>query len=923
MKKGFWILFFLLVPLASASSLNISLVSPEFGASVKDSFPIVIDTLNETVLCKYSQSPTLAFKDIQYSKNIFDSINLHEHRLSNYTDLEHTDGVVRSLYIKCSTPSGFVNEEDPVEIKVFVDRTPPSIIRAGAVPELMIETLRTEMTVESSDQVTCRYDTKESDFSSMRYQFESGEGEIYEKGGLQFSKVRKTVLDYSTDLPLEDGNEYEIFFICMNRAGTFSAIDSIKFAADLSVENKITGRGPSGYVNSSDITLFVNTNKGASCYFGDDYENSFGGQHTWEHTASFAASKEAEYEFPIKCIFDLGGADSIGNIAFTYDKSPPSNVSIDVEESQCDTDKLVAEFSAQDNLMLKGYRYQIIDSSGGEIVGWTDAEGDRASETGLSLEQGTSYYFNVVAYDEAGNTGSETRSKGINILSENSTECREENPPDLDVILEDLDPGYGVSLSCVDYTELCDKVEYYLVYSNNPLVEHCTGQSTFQDYDGSFVVRSSALLCYRAEDDTGFVVEGHKYLIVDNPCTPDDAGCCPTSDGVCDLDCWDGEDIDCDQGPLDQEPINTTFPQDAVDSDQDGIPDYWELEMLLDPSNTNDAYQDPDEDGLDSYTEYMMHLKYGNSTDPNNADTDGDGFSDGEESDKGTDPTDPEDHPFEYDPDGDDDGDGMTNDDEKQCGLDSDDPSDAKADFDKDGLTNEKECEIGTKKTKADTDSDGYSDYEEFVEHTDPADPTEHPGSLIPPVLMIAIPVILVGALAAFFVFKKKSSPKKKSFQPASLKPIDGKPILTPLNKVQASSGAGRNDSGRSRSVSIKGNPEKTLESSKSPSSDVHEAAFKKKHQHEDRKRQHIFDEFDKDKDEPFADEPVKQNIIKPQRPKKEKEELQVERPVFESLTELLNDPKVFRRLKQLLKKCKHDPSGLDKLGERKRKDSL
>ncbi len=62
----------------------------------------------------------------------------------------------------------------------------------------------------------------------------------------------------------------------------------------------------------------------------------------------------------------------------------------------------------------------------------------------------------------------------------------------------------------------------------------------------------------------------------------------------------------------------------CVDWDADGMPDDWELAHGLDPA-VNDALDDPDGDGLTNLQEFE------HDTDPFNADTDGDGIPDGQE----------------------------------------------------------------------------------------------------------------------------------------------------------------------------------------------------------------------------------------------------------------------------------------------------
>jgi hypothetical protein len=76
----------------------------------------------------------------------------------------------------------------------------------------------------------------------------------------------------------------------------------------------------------------------------------------------------------------------------------------------------------------------------------------------------------------------------------------------------------------------------------------------------------------------------------------------------------------------------------TIDSDGDGLPDWWEVANNLDPNSAagiNGASGDPDHDGLTNTQEYML------GTDPMNPDTDRDGYSDGMEVKYGSDPLNP------------------------------------------------------------------------------------------------------------------------------------------------------------------------------------------------------------------------------------------------------------------------------------------
>jgi parallel beta-helix repeat protein len=64
------------------------------------------------------------------------------------------------------------------------------------------------------------------------------------------------------------------------------------------------------------------------------------------------------------------------------------------------------------------------------------------------------------------------------------------------------------------------------------------------------------------------------------------------------------------------------FTTELQDSDNDNMPDDWELTHNLNPNDPNDAKNDADNDGLTNFEEYQI------GTNPNNEDSDGDGLSD-------------------------------------------------------------------------------------------------------------------------------------------------------------------------------------------------------------------------------------------------------------------------------------------------------
>jgi hypothetical protein len=105
-----------------------------------------------------------------------------------------------------------------------------------------------------------------------------------------------------------------------------------------------------------------------------------------------------------------------------------------------------------------------------------------------------------------------------------------------------------------------------------------------------------------------------------------------------------------------------TYALSLLDSDNDGMPDEWEVAHGLDPNNPADANLDQDNDGLTNLQEYQ------NGTNPTSQDTDNDGMPDGWEITYGL-------NPNVDDASSDKDNDGYNNLQEYQSGSNPNDPS--------------------------------------------------------------------------------------------------------------------------------------------------------------------------------------------------------------------------------------------------------
>lgn len=135
--------------------------------------------------------------------------------------------------------------------------------------------------------------------------------------------------------------------------------------------------------------------------------------------------------------------------------------------------------------------------------------------------------------------------------------------------------------------------------------------------------------------------------------------------------------------------VLTAYDCTLIDTDGDGMPDFWEIKNGLNPNDPTDVDQDPDKDGLTNLQEF----KHG--TDPNDPDTDHGGVKDGVEVKRGTNPR--------------------------------NDPFDDPIDTDGDGLTDKAEIQIfHTDPLNPDTDGGGVDDGTEvLINNTDPLNPAD------------------------------------------------------------------------------------------------------------------------------------------------------------------------------------------------------
>ena len=577
--------------------LGITLINPQqyyylgekWGVSSTPTFDLVLTTKVPTQECRFDFIRNFNYDQLEPYKRLKKDGDLYSFTqfpgeiIPPYSE----KGGVKIIYVACRDLDGKLG---PVEkINLEYDPTAPKILEAYAEPDPVLEGIETSLYVNTDDKTICRYDEGTAEFSTMKYSF-PGEDEDQ----LNINHIGLFKINF-----LGARKEYNLSTQCINGAGDLSQVEKFSFTVDYSALGNIISTSPSGYIRETAVVLTVVTNKNAYCtYDGIPFPDTGATQHTQE----MSGLAEGEHIYLVNCLIE--GENRQAQIKFTIDLTAPIVKNIEDGNYSCSLSETPSIFVYTDEENIAGYYYEMYGQDNESFATVMITNGTLGSTMPFRIKteliEGSTYYFKIGAGDAAGNWGEPATSDGFMAVPANYSACLEDaEAPTVELVINESCTFTSAEMYCRDITG-CAAFNY-----GQSSIETC---EAIAGYSGQKIMFSqTGWLCYYAEDmmannrtDTRKI----EFKDEDGDGIADHCDLCPgTKAGAV----VDAEGCAYGEG---------TEEQKLLDTDGDGLPDFWEklynrpgcpLDYLNPDSDENgilDPHEDYDGDGYTNYEEY-------------------------------------------------------------------------------------------------------------------------------------------------------------------------------------------------------------------------------------------------------------------------------------------------------------------------------
>lgn len=642
-----------------APYMDIRLVEPRLGISTSRVFNITVETEFATD-CKLGPYGFMEYPNLldwfsalgrEFDGYPEDSI-LHE--VKNFSDVNPPGNPLR--YIILCNQSGRIH---PKSLYLGYDGSAPSV-NVGVRPDPLVDpgNRQVEVTVATDDHSLCRYGHNHSRMMDIT-PYDSTDYYAYRTQHV--FNISYNFITASYDL-YPGPWDFPLFVACENLAG-LEGNASRNIRVDFTQPLTITLLSDK-YSTERAYKLEVQTNMQANCSYELDGTTNFlynpSEQQYLYHYRDLSLD-EGRHDIDVVCL-DLFNTEGRASFTIVIDRTAPSRPDIDAKDPTCSLSRMRAEFEANDTLS-DIYRFNYTITGPDVDMDWElsskNDNPERIEVDDLDLEEDEDYKWRVKAIDRAGNEGP-IAEETVLATSSSAPAC-DDNPPSVKVNKWKDDGDTYANLTCRDAETACaDNFIYGLAKKR----VNCEPEETRGYADDPILIEESYYLCYDAYDIRENHVGGIEFIKVtvdeeDDTCENgvldgdetdiDCGGLCPElcedgDDCLYDIDCYssycdqnntcatpsctdgvrNGDEtgidcggscpdacgaggecetaLDCDDGYLCQ--FNECVRDRALDTDGDGIPDYWE-EEYFDCIDCADPDDDPDDDGHTNLEEYL------------------------------------------------------------------------------------------------------------------------------------------------------------------------------------------------------------------------------------------------------------------------------------------------------------------------------
>jgi hypothetical protein len=635
----------------------VTLKQPPYGVSSTFTFDLGFETDSVTE-CRYWDSQTLPPPSLFGALQQFDSTNNFDHLKFGFNKITKQNTPYK-FYVQCVDPQTGTGSNT---FWLSVDQSSPKILSAFASPNPIVQLpLQTTLKVQTDDLTVCKYSTTTTNFDAMDSEFP-----WFSVFGLTVHAVNVTVPSPAT---------YTYHVACKNVAGLGPVSKDILFGVDLSQDLTIESTTPDYWGNLS-VPIGIITNKDTFCYYLlDGNLIAFGPSNvsSMSHSVIIPVPGPGEWDIPVYCntgegTSEQGIEETNITIHVFVDLTPPTMTYVNdtsnnpaFPEISYFLDRLRVAMLGQDlESNVSRYFYTVQEKNTNAVVrNWTPSvtlNGLPWYIPSLNLSNGVSYYIRAKAENRAALLSNDLASDGVTIdITKIPPQCVNQL---LDPNETDIDCG-GICPPCADFKNCTVSIDCQSRICNSTEIcqpSLCTdlvngGNETDIDCGGNICTHCDNNRTCAINDDckSNYCASG---VCNNNPCKNghldgqesdvDCGGACADKCGpgqtcVVETDCVLGTacvdhlcasvgDEDQDGIPDNVDKCPGTPPGEPVDQDGcsasqryscgDEIPDSWRIRYFGDVVCEGDAAATADPDG-DGYTNLQ---EWQNGTDPTTSD---------------------------------------------------------------------------------------------------------------------------------------------------------------------------------------------------------------------------------------------------------------------------------------------------------------